>query len=237
MKARDLDLLRFRASGECNDAIRASCDDRTLIFADIERAFRENSTDSLIGNNLILEHLHPNSHGYFLMSKEYARIMREHSFLASSDMWQDRDTLPEEFFREHDHLTGVDTMCAVRRTAILTSGWPFTAKEPAAHGAVRSDPIGGIVDRLVGGKMTWEEGHVAAAEFYASNGDPERAAREYTALINQIPQNVSAYLLLGRLYARQGRRDEAREVLQRSLEIERTAPALQMLKKLIAPKK
>ena len=79
------------------------------------------------------------------------------------------------------------------------------------------------------GTSTWEQMHVMCAERYQSDGLLGRAAREYEALIAATPFNVSPYLRLGVLYLTSGVRAEARNVLVRSLQIERTSRAHIML--------
>ncbi len=229
IKARDFDRLRFRTSSDFNDVIRNACDGREVLFADIEGAFKTASPDSLIGKNLILEHLHPNSPGYFLMGKLYAQVMKDHGLFASLDEWNRRDTIADIKLMNDGHLTKLDERCAERRTAILTSGWPFTTKDISPPSPGTTDTLGRIVEQVVRGQITWEQGHVAAAEHYAKNGELEKVEREYRALVNQVPLNVSAYLLLGQLYSRGSKYDQASEVLERSLHVEQTAMAYRML--------
>ncbi len=71
-RARDFDQLRFRTSGDFNHLITEMEDSTTVGVADMERVFMIHSPDSLIGNELVLEHVHPNSRGYFLMAGEFA---------------------------------------------------------------------------------------------------------------------------------------------------------------------
>ncbi|MEK9138142.1 MAG: tetratricopeptide repeat protein, partial [Bacteroidota bacterium] len=109
-----------------------------------------------------------------------------------------------------------------RRTDLLTSGWPFRPDTKELRPVSSEDTLGSIVETIVNGQMTWEEGHVAAAQFYEKRGEWQKVEKEYKALINQIPLNVSAYLLLGRLYLRQGRNQEAAGILFASTKIEQT---------------
>ena len=229
INARDFDRLRFRTSTDFNRVIREHCDGRTVIYADIEEAFKLHSPDSLVGKNLVLDHLHPNSTGYLLMGKVYAQLMKEHNLLASTGEWNRRDTIPEKWFVDASHLTELDERCAERRTTILTSGWPFVEKEIPVPAVATRDTIGRIVERIVKGRITWEQGHVAAAEYYAKNGQLQKVEREYRALVNQVPFNVSAYLLLGQLYSRGSKYDQASEILELSLHVEPTAIAYRML--------
>lgn len=229
-KARDCDALRFRASSDANDAIRAMHSPGSRVFvADLEAAFRRASPDSLIGRDLILEHLHPNARGYFLLAKEYARSMRDAGLLAPKDEWARCDTVSDSTLWHASPLTEVDIKAAVRRTELLTSGWPFV-RSPRPVPPARTGPgIGEIVERLVQGGSTWEQAHVAAAEFHARSGEFAKAAAEYRAIIDQLPLNVSAYLALAQSFIGMDSVDRAAAVLARSLDVERTVYALRIL--------
>lgn len=231
--ARDYDELRFRTSTDFNREILATEDAQRSFVVDMESKFQQNSPDSLIGNELILEHLHPNSRGYFLMAREYARRMREHGLIAPTHEWESRDTLSDGYFWERRRMTELDELCAQRRVNILTSGWPFKPQSATVPEVSSLDTIRQIVEQMVGARLTWEQGHVAAAEYYERHGDHDRAAKEYLALIAQMPVNVSAYLRLGQLYVNQSKLDEARDVLKASLGIERTAYANRILGSLL----
>lgn len=220
--ARDFDILRFRASSDFNAAIRETEDGHRVFFVDLERKFRANSPDSLIGRNLVLEHLHPNARGYFLMAKEFTWSMHLHQILADEQTWNERDHLDDDRLWSERPLTELDSLCAQRRTDLLTSGWPFRSDTRILAPPPPEDTLATIAADMVNGRITWEEGHVMAAGFFERRRQYGKTEREFKTLINQIPLNVSAYLFLGRLYLRQGRNDEAAATLLASTTIEET---------------
>jgi len=228
VKARDYDQLRFRTSSDFNTVLHQMENGVTVVFVDLERKFRANSPDSLIGNELILEHLHPNARGYFLMAKEFASTMHKCGFLALKEEWDKRDTLDDQLWKGRG-MTELDELCAKERTEILTSGWPFKPRSVALKHLNENDPVAKIVEQVVTGKLLWEQGHVAAAEYYEGKGDYSRAEKEYRAITNQIPMNVSPYLRIGQMYLRQRKYQEARAVLLQSLDVERTVYAYKAL--------
>ena len=228
IRARDLDQLRFRTSSDFNRAIMQMTDDSRVVSVDMEQVFRSASPASLIGNALILEHLHPNGRGQFLMAKAIAGAMREHEFLASAQEWSARDTVSDVRLWKARSLTVLDEMCAARRTQILTSGWPFVPSDAGAPAPGR-DPLSSIVEQIVHGRISWERGHVAAAEYFRSTGDSEKVEAEYRALIDQIPLNISPYIMLSDLSIREGKREQARTMLLQSLQIEQTFHAYKAL--------
>lgn len=223
IKARDYDMLRFRTSSDFNELLRQMDDDKLITFVDLERKFKANAPDSLIGNGLILEHLHPNARGYFLIAKEYAWKMHWRKLIVhTDDEWNRRDNLDDERMWNERAMTELDERCAQRRIQLLTSDWPFRSDPVAVPDVDPKDTIGVIAEQIVRGLITWEQGHVTAAEHYARRKDYGSLERECKALINQIPYNVSAYLLLGQVYVYQNKNMEAASILVRSLDVQET---------------
>ncbi len=232
-KARDYDMLRFRMSSDFNNVLRGMDDDKLITFVDVERKFKANSPDSLIGNTLILEHLHPNARGYFLMAKEYVWMMHWRKLIVQTDdEWNRRDNLDDEKLWNERPITELDERCAQRRTELLKAGWPFRNESLPVPDVDRKDTIGVIAEQVVRGLISWEEGHVAVADHYARRGDFAKLEREYKTLINQIPLNISAYLLLAQVYLQQNKNLEAATILVSSLEVEKTVFAYRTLGRL-----
>ncbi len=226
--SRDYDELRFRMSSDFNNILPGLTAMRGIYFTDIERVFEGHSPDSLVGKNLILEHLHPNLRGYFLMAKAYARTMRENQMLGSEDQWKARDTVSDSTLWTAGALSPVDEYAAEKRMNMLTSGWPFKKSERIPY-IPREWHFEEIIDRLVYGKTTWEEAHVAAAEYFNASRRTAECEKEYRTITDQLPYNVSAYLFLGQMYLRE--KDEARAsgIFERSLRVEKTSYALRSL--------
>jgi hypothetical protein len=188
VKARDFDQLRFRTSGDFNRMITGMEDSTMVGVADMERLFMAHSPDSLIGNELMLEHVHPNSRGYFLMAAEYAAVMRRRGLLAPPEEWARNDTIPETTLWKERQITEVDERIAARRTEILTAGWPFVSQQGVVSPVDSADTLGRIAERFVEGKWGWVEAHQAAVSFYAARNEQGNLAREYATLRSQIPQ-------------------------------------------------
>ena len=154
----------------------------------MERLFMAHSPDSLIGNELVLEHVHPNSRGYFLMAAEYAAVMRQRGHLASPEEWARNDTIPETTLWRERQVTEVDERIAARRTAILTAGWPFVPQQGVVSPVDSADTLGRIVERFVEGKWGWVEAHQAAVSFYAARNE----SRQSRAGVRDSPRQIPA---------------------------------------------
>lgn len=101
--ARDLDRLRFRAPGHFNNLIRHSAARYdNVVLVDVEQQLNQYSPMGLIGNNLMLEHLHPNVRGYFLIAESFYQALKQQSQLADwqtvgiEQAWAERPLLPAE---------------------------------------------------------------------------------------------------------------------------------------------
>ncbi len=230
IRARDLDMLRFRMSSDFNTAMHQACIRNKMIFVDMEQAFREHSTDSLIGNELIVEHLHPNSRGFFILAAEYAKSMRHHGLLASEEEWARRDTIGEQKLWTARCVTDLDELIARRRTEILTSGWPFKSQTPIVDAVSPVDTLGQIAERVTRGQWNWGQAHDAAAVYYIARREWDKATDEYRTLINQLPLiDVQPYLKLARIYISEKNIKEAKKALIGSLNVEPTLLAYRAL--------
>jgi tetratricopeptide (TPR) repeat protein len=230
IRARDDDELRFRTSTDFNDAIRALDDGGLTACADMEALFRRESPDSLIGNSLILEHLHPNVRGHFLMAREYARLMRDRKILAPAEEWRQRDTLSEERLWNLRPVTALDERIAERRTEVLTHTWPFAEGIAVVNPIAPTDTLGQIADQVSRARIYWHIAHWEAIRFYERRGDRPALEKEYRALIAEHPLlDVQPYLRLAYLLLEQRRMREVRELLAASLEVTPTILAYRAL--------
>jgi tetratricopeptide (TPR) repeat protein len=192
---------------------------------DVERIFQGMSPDSLIGSNLILEHLHPTARGSFLIASALARRIRTIGLLATPDQWAAADSLPDDRLWEDRAMTPFDEEIARRRTMLLTSGWPFTSADPHLRPPPFTDTLATLVDDVVLARKNWEEGHVAAAQHFAAHRDFARAAAEYRAILRLIPYSVSPYLALAQMHLAAGDPSAARRALEQSRTVEKTSYA------------
>lgn len=227
--ARDYDELRFRTDSKFNNLIRSMADHQNCFVADIETVFKALSQDSLIGNNLILEHLHPNARGHFLIAKEYARRMREQGLLVTSEEWNKREKASDDSLWEQRHLTDIDEVMAARKIELLTSGWPFKNQSQNLAPIPATDTLRFIAEQAIHNRIGWVTVHEHAAEYYLRRHDSTNAEKEYKTIINQLPHNVAPYLKLAYLYFNQEEFSKAETVLLASLQVEQTSVAFRAL--------
>jgi tetratricopeptide (TPR) repeat protein len=227
--ARDYDELRFRGDSQLNQLIRAKQDGRFCFVADMEKLFQSLSQDSLIGMDVIFEHLHPRAWGQFLMAKEYSRIIQEHGLLTGSAGWAAGEKADDFTLWQNRHLTDVDEFMAERKIALLTSRWPFQKQAKEIPPVPPTDTLRTIADQAIHNRLGWITTHDLAAECYLRRRDAAHAAKEYETIINQLPLNSMAYLKLAKIHYDLQNFSKAETLLLASLQIEQTSVAYRVL--------
>lgn len=223
--ARDLDMLRFRAPGLFNDIIRESCRRLSVPVVEVEEAFARHSPQSIVGHELMTEHLHPNFDGYFLMAKTFAEAIRQSGALKPAEQWP--PSPGDEFFRQFSAVTQFELEGGARKIDRLVHRWPFRPDQlrarsnPAAPADLRN-----LVEEYQSKKIAWNDGHFRLAEIYQRNGDPQKAIREYRAVIKVAPEIDAPYTRIADLYLGLNQLVEAGQTLQQALEVNTRSPFL-----------
>lgn len=225
-RAKDLDALRFRATEDFNTVIETVAEQNDkAYFLNMQSYFESASPDSLIGNNLVLEHLHPNLQGYALMAKAFFEAMQDHGFI--EPVWDSTKVQSDEAYWRQYSVSPMDVQVADARIDLLMAGWPF--KEANPHTKITllkpQNKVAEFAAEVLADKKNWEVAHVELAEYYSSQKDLENAVIEYKTLIRGTPYNISPYLRLGIIYLEMKYFDDALDVFRQSLKIEDTAIA------------
>lgn len=227
--ARDFDVLRFRTDSRFNDLIRSMAHQPGCQVADIERCFMAASPDSLVGLNLISDHLHPTARGQFLMAAEYARILQGLGLPAPASAWGRGGAAAESLLWRNRPLTPVDDAMAERKIALLTSRWPFQSRALPVPPVPAGDTLRMLADQAVHNQIGWVTVHERTAAYYLQRGERGLAAKEYETIINQLPHQVMAYLHLAKIHYDDQDFSRAETLLLASLQVERTRVATRVL--------
>ncbi len=223
--AKDLDALRFRASEEFNGIIHRLASEFNVPVVPMKSYFEAASPHGLIGNNLMLEHLHPNLAGYFLMSDAFFDVMRQHGFIAAR--WDSSLIKPPAYYRETWGFTELDKAYADLRIRILKGNWPFQPKNLPNRALVNYHPTTKAESLAVEvwteqDQMDLERAHVELADYYEKQQRYDLAFAEFNALMCTTPLNVSPYLRGANDLILLEQYDRALPILQASLKLEDT---------------
>jgi lysophospholipase L1-like esterase len=204
--AKERDELRFRAPEAVNAVIREEAARHGAVLVETQAAVERASPGGVPGRALILEHLHPNLDGYFVIADAFYGALRARGLPTT---WT--AAVPAEQARREIPVTPVDSIGALLRTDRLTSGWPFQPR-----GATRLQMIDTLrprtpAERLaqgyVRGSMSWAEATDRLRVAAESAGDPALATRAALALAHEYPYTPQPYLDAARIAV--GRRQYA----------------------------
>lgn len=225
--AKDLDALRFRAPEEFNQIIHEISSRYNVSVVPLKSVFEAASINKLIGNNLILEHLHPNINGYFLLADAFFNAMRANNFI--SDTWRTEKMPSMPDYKKSWGYTELDSLYGDLRIRILKGGWPFQPKSAPNRALINYHPTTKAeslaVEIWVDKKFTLERAHVEMAVFYENRKEYLNTFKEFNALICLTPYNISPYLEAAKVLVEARKLDRVLPILYKSLKIEETAYA------------
>ncbi|MCX7798076.1 MAG: GDSL-type esterase/lipase family protein [Melioribacter sp.] len=227
IKSKDLDALRFRAPEEFNDIIHSLGKKYNIAFVPLVKYFEKESPNELIGNNLMLEHLHPNKDGYFLIAKAFYNTLKENKII--STQWNIIN-IDEE---KKNGFTELDSVYADLSVKRLKSSWPFTPKNRPNDFFTEFKPTN-ILEKLSlkilqDPEYSIETAHMDLGKYYEQKGELDKALLEYYALINSIPQEVEFQINAATVLIKMKKYDEAYELLKNSLTYKKTSFAYKWL--------
>lgn len=193
-RAKDLDLLRFRAPEAFNAIIHELATEMNVPVVPVKAWFEQASPGGLIGHNLMLEHLHPNAEGHLLMSRAVLETMRANGFV--TDNWSARELRDIDYYRSNPGFTELDIQIGLLRVMYLMDHWPYTPEGKPTRHAIDYRPANmmqALAKQVASFRMAYQEGHLLLAAARLREGATDAALREYRALINSSPLDVERY--------------------------------------------
>lgn len=227
-KAKDLDALRFRAPEGFNDIVHSIAKKHSCPVVPTVAYFEAASPHGIIGNSLILEHLHPNIDGYFLLAKAFYQTMEERGMISSQ--WPGDSCIENE--KGHG-ITELDSVYGAINVQHLKSSWPFQPKTMPNHFVENfhpRNPVEEIAFRVMqSSDFSLEAGHMELGKFYEEQGNLKKAFDEYDALITSIPQEMEFYEKAATVLLEEKEYEQAAGLLRKSLEYKENPFALKWL--------
>ncbi len=194
--AKDLDALRFRAPEKMNNIIDNLGKEFHDAVVPIDSIFASASPDGIVGNNLIVDHLHPNVKGYQLMGKAFYDWMEKLGYLPKTEKAeipfneQDSTTRADFVFTKLDSAIGNDYI------TLLKSNWPYVKKSKVMSDFQQQDFVNllhpkDLVDSLamfrIENKVSWADAHFMAATFYLRRDNIKKYLKYINVIIYQYP--------------------------------------------------
>lgn len=199
--ARDFDLLKFRAPSAIENAVLEIAEELSVPVIDTRKAFENKSTGGVVGNELLLEHVHANLEGQRLFAETIFNAV--HDFFNQKGI-QERP-LSDDF---HYIIAEVDSLYGVTLLKQLMNNWPFT-DVPTLPSAPTND-----IERLVSGEMPWVA--VMNSKYVEEiQTDPAKALKTAKVLLQEYPHQTQPYIMVGESYNRLKEFEKAESVLRR----------------------
>ncbi len=214
--AKDLDGLKFRAPSQINTIIEQTAESFSNVrYVPSNEALIAEAKDGIIGHELMLEHLHPNERGYFILGEAFANaLIRDFT----------PDFVPDSNidYQKRMYLSEFDRRMAWHRVATLKQSFPFVMGEKPRSYTIGYDPIS-AADSLaflsVHKNLRWDLAKVELAKIYESRKQFDKAILEYRGLSRNQPWNDSPYVFAARIYLDQGKLKEAEPLLEKAISI------------------
>ena len=217
IKAKDLDALRFRAPSEFNAVIHDLGREYNAPVAAMDSAFQAVSPHGLIGNDLMIDHLHPNIKGYFIMADAFFATIIKSGLIPKSPHPQ----APVSQLQHSWGYTRLDSLCGILSIDVLKGGWPFkphSARNTALADFQTNDVVEEVAKQVIKyDNVSIRKGHEILAENFEKAGDRDAALKEYKALVALKVWSALPYLKVGEMLVKY--KDVARvpELIQQSL--------------------
>ncbi|MBX2992457.1 MAG: tetratricopeptide repeat protein [Bacteroidetes bacterium] len=219
IEAKDKDALRFRATEEFQHLLRTTCAENNVPVARADSAFAARSPGGIIGGELILEHLHPNIEGYFLMAKTMFETVRSRGLLATPQEWSEGNEPSDRELMELSTVSEFDSIVGALKVEFLKRRWPFQAGTTDFNFVPRNR-VEEFALQYVQNRIPWSDARYQLAEYYAGIGQYDFARRECNAVARVIPFSYNPLLRIADYYRMEGKRKESVEVYKACIAVE-----------------
>ncbi len=217
VKAKDFDGLRFRAPEEINQIIKTLAAKYQDELVDAKAMLEDSSENNILGYEFMLEHVHPNLDGYFLIAEAFYRTLKEKDIFGQVV----HDTEFKEFQKEMP-LTIVDSLMGAYTIQVMRESWPFNEPyKDDIFGETKSkqEEIAGM---LTINQITWDEAMEELYRFYQSNNDLLNAIKVAEATVLEHPLNDVLAAKAGQLISKNGDYEKALFYYKKSFDINRS---------------
>ena len=187
VKAKDLDMLRFRAPEAMNEIIAGLPDKFPSVYlVDTKKLFEAHSPHGIIGGETILEHVHPNILGYGLMSEAFYQAMKQQHLIAQT--W--KNEIPFEKLRREMPITKVDSLKGTYEIQVLKETWPFNEGKTFGTNSLNSFESQ-LAVALLHYKISWNDALKKQMDYYLRVNDRANVAKVAEAAALQYPNDAT----------------------------------------------
>jgi len=211
-EAKDRDELRFRAPEVFDERIRALALRHGARLVDVRAHFEAASSDGILGAELMLEHVHPNAEGYFLLADAFYQALEEDGRIGDWSAAPGREAA-----RRDMPLTAIDRLIAGYDMQELHAGFPFSDPPRAFVLPTASSEIERLAQERRARNLEWAHAMDALFTLHLEAGRTVEAARVARLVAQAYPADRAPNLIAARLLVETGRPRLASRYLDRVL--------------------
>ncbi|MHB1686934.1 MAG: tetratricopeptide repeat protein [Ignavibacteriaceae bacterium] len=196
VEAKDLDELRFRAPQKFNYIIKNLGEKFSYPVIDIDSIFNAVSPGGIVGNNLMVDHLHPNIKGYGLLAESFFNEMKNLHYLPNGKMTDIHEAAQDSILTADFPYTKLDSTIANIEILILKGSYPFVPKGTSdfkLKDYEQKDLIDSLAIKVINHEITWEKAHAEVADRFYFSKNYNSFKKEMDAIIAQHPFYSESY--------------------------------------------
>ena len=194
-RARDLDLLRFRAPTAFNQVIAEAAKQYGAILVDVDTRMRRDTSSGIIGAQHMLEHLHPTERGYFVLADAFLQSFEAQNYITDVEKYPDDLKLA---WAERP-VSKADALYAQYKIDNLTGDYPFTNTPTKAQIPTDDSLEADAVRSRINGEG-WLELNHRLVPLYHRAQDFQQDALLSGLLADALPENPSWPYIAGFKY-------------------------------------
>ncbi len=224
-KAKDLDGLRFRAPTQINNAIIKLCGKyKYAHLVDTKAAFDSSSTNQIIGNGLMLEHVHPNLMGFAIISNAFYESLRREHIISGS---KDNDVTFQKLLMNMP-INAVDSLIGIDRIKKLKQSWPFNETNSKDSIKMQTEEER-MANSIVNEYRKWPSAMNELYDYYVSRNEWIKAKTLMESLVLEHPTEAYFYDKAANISGKLGNYEDAAFYFRRGFYISPTFEYARML--------
>jgi tetratricopeptide (TPR) repeat protein len=194
VKAKELDMLRFRAPEAMNRIINTVTKKYPGIFlVDTKNIFEQHSPHQILGNSTLLEHVHPNLYGYALMSDAFYNALEFHNLPGKI---KGQEISFSRLLQEMP-VTTVDSLYGEYDVRQLKKNWPFSDTS-SQHNKTPGSEEEKIAEMLLSKKMSWNDAMDQLMNYYLRISNYKAAQKVAEAVVLEYPYDLTLNVYAGK---------------------------------------
>jgi lysophospholipase L1-like esterase len=223
--AKDRDQLRFRAPEAFNELIRELAKRYGATLVDAQQHLADFSPQGIIGGELLLEHVHPNAEGCFLLADAYYEALKQNGEIGDWSQAPSRDRAERDM-----PITAIDRILADYAIRELEGEYPFSDTRQEFRLPTPRNEIERLAQLRHSGELHWLDSMERLLQIYREAGQTEEAVVVARVAAQAYPTLRAPNFATGVLFMDLKQFARARRYLERSLLLEPNDPrALQAL--------